>query len=243
MTSQFMQLDGQDPAGNTVAGQCPHCAHQATLTCTSHQELEGTRETDGESRVARYLMALICHWCKKESVFLRLADRQWHKAHANRHVEHITTRDLEQVWPKRTPRELASEAPETAREVFAEGALAEAASAYRLAGIAYRATVEQIVKERGASGKRLVDRITALKDLGVPLEIVDAFHEARFVGNDAAHDALAYSAEEIADIAELIHEAVLVLYVQPAQRAKMSAQRAARRTAAKQPPVPPAGSR
>ncbi|MFE3471272.1 DUF4145 domain-containing protein [Streptomyces bacillaris] len=237
MTSQYMELDGQDPSGNTVAGLCPHCAHQATLTCTSHQELEGTRETNREPTVVRYLMTLNCHWCKKESVFLRLADFRWHKAHGNHHVAGITTKDLEQVWPKKTPRELAPEAPEAAREVFAEGALAEAAGAYRLAGIGYRATVEQIVKERGASGRQLAHRITALTGLGVPQEIVDAFHEARFVGNDAAHEALAYSAEEIADIAELIHEAVLVLYVQPAQRAKMSAQRAARRTAAKQPPV------
>ncbi|MFE7889689.1 DUF4145 domain-containing protein [Streptomyces sp. NPDC057412] len=116
--------------------------------------------------------------------------------------------------------------------MFAEAALAEAAGAFRLAGVGYRATVEQIVKERGAAGKNLYERITGLGNLGVAQEIVDAFHEARFVGNDAAHDALAYSAEEIADIAELINEAVLVLYVQPAQRARMAAQRTARRTAA-----------
>ncbi|MFD3558115.1 hypothetical protein ACFWVU_00325 [Streptomyces sp. NPDC058686] len=55
-------------------------------------------------------------------------------------------------------------------------------------------------------------------------------------GNDAAHDGLAYSAEELADIAELIAETVLPLYVQPAQRAAMARQRAARRTAAKTTP-------
>ncbi|WP_143651669.1 DUF4145 domain-containing protein [Streptomyces sp. SS07] len=237
MTNQFMQLDGQDPSGNTVAGRCPHCAHQATLTCTNHHELRGTKDTSQEPMAVRYLMILECHWCKRESVFLRLADFEWHQVASLRHIANMSTKCLEQVWPKKTPRELAPEAPETVREVFAEGALAEAASAYRLAGIGYRATVEQIVKERGASGKNLRDRITSLKDLGASQEIVDAFHEARFVGNDAAHDALAYSAEEIADIAELIHEAVLVLYVQPAQRAKMAAQRAARRSAAKQPSV------
>ncbi|MEU9305933.1 DUF4145 domain-containing protein [Streptomyces sp. NPDC048269] len=118
--------------------------------------------------------------------------------------------------------------------MFAEAALAEAAGAHRLAGIGYRATVEQIVKERGATGNNLAQRILALSGVGVPQDVVDAFHEARFVGNDSAHDALAYSAEEIADIAELILEAVLVLYVQPAQRARMAQQRAARRASAKQ---------
>ncbi|MGW4290223.1 DUF4145 domain-containing protein [Streptomyces sp. NPDC004673] len=237
MTNQFKGLDGQNPQGTTVAGRCPHCAHQATLTCTSHRELDGTRQTNSEPSVARHLMTLHCHWCKAESAFLRLAAMDTRQLSSQRYAVTISTKDLEQVWPKTTPRELAPEAPDTVREVFAEGALAEAASAFRLAGIGYRATVEQIVKERGANGKNLYERITALKDLGASQEIVDAFHEARFVGNDAAHDALAYSAEEIADIAELIHEAVLVLYVQPAQRAKMAARRAARRIAAKQSSV------
>ncbi|WP_159074350.1 DUF4145 domain-containing protein [Streptomyces dioscori] len=187
-----------------------------------------------EPSTAKFLMSLRCHWCNAESVFLRLGAMEVHQLSGARYTVSIATRELEQLWPKRTPRELAPEAPETIREVFSEGALAEAAGAFRLAGIGYRATVEQIVKERGAAGKNLYERITALKDLGASQEIVDAFHEARFVGNDAAHEALAYSAEEIADIAELIDEAVLVLYVQPAQRTQMAAQRAARRTSQKQ---------
>ncbi len=179
-------------------------------------------------------MTLLCNWCSKESVYLRLVTIKKTPVSGGTR-DFYTTFDTEQVWPVRTPRELAPEAPETVREVFAEAALAEAAGAFRLAGIGYRATVEQIVKERGAVGNNLYERITGLKNLGATEEIVEAFHEARFVGNDAAHDALAYSTEEIADIAELINEAVLVLYVQPAQRAKMAAQRAARRTAAKSP--------
>jgi hypothetical protein len=178
-------------------------------------------------------MSLRCHWCKKDSAFLRLVTI------TNRSIDGsirqtFETVDLEQVWPNQTPRELPLEAPNVVREVFAEAALAEAAGAFRLAGVGYRAAVEQIVKERGSNGKNLYERITGLTRLGASQDIVDALHEARFVGNDAAHDALAYSAEEIADIAELINEAVMVLYVQPAQRAKMAAQRAARRAAAKQ---------
>ncbi|MFF9156485.1 DUF4145 domain-containing protein [Streptomyces sp. NPDC014846] len=183
----------------------------------------------------RFLLILRCDWCKKDSAFLRWATITMQATASLKITQHYETKGLDQIWPHNRPRDLAPEAPEMVREVFAEAALAEAAGAFRLAGIGYRATVEQIVKERGAAGKNLYERITALKDLGASQEIVDAFHEARFVGNDAAHDALAYSAEEIADIAELIHEAVLVLYVQPAQRAKMAAQRAARRSAAKQP--------
>ncbi|MFE8016341.1 DUF4145 domain-containing protein [Streptomyces antibioticus] len=178
-------------------------------------------------------MTLCCDWCGNESVYLRRVDVETEVLPGEFREKYVTTH-IEQVYPHKAPRELASEAPEMVRKVFAEAALAEASGAFRLAGIGYRATVEQIVKERGAAGKNLYERITALKSLGATEDIVDAFHEARFVGNDAAHDALAYSAEEIADIAQLIDEAVLVLYIQPAQRAKMAAQRAARRTAGKQ---------
>ncbi|MDX3772262.1 MULTISPECIES: DUF4145 domain-containing protein [unclassified Streptomyces] len=231
MTNRFAKLDGYNPQHNVVAGECPHCLRHSTLTVSSHSKLSGSYRED--TKIARCLMTLDCNWCAKESVYLRFVSIRATPVSGGTR-EYYTTIDIEQVWPGRTPRELAPEAPETVREVFAEAALAEAAGAFRLAGIGYRATVEQIVKERGAVGKNLYERITGLKSLGATEEIVEAFHEARFVGNDAAHDALAYSTEEIADIAELINEAVLVLYVQPAQRAKMAAQRAARRTAAKQ---------
>ncbi|MFF3345671.1 DUF4145 domain-containing protein [Streptomyces sp. NPDC002779] len=235
MTNRFAKLDGYNPLHRTVAGECPHCVRHTTLDVRSHSKLSGSFRERTDLKIVRCLMTLRCDWCTKESAYLRLVDVKTEMEAGGEVRESYTTIDIDQVWPGRTPRELAPEAPETVREVFAEAALAEAAGAFRLAGIGYRAAVEQIVKERGAVGNNLYERITGLKNLGATEEIVDAFHEARFVGNDSAHDALAYSVEEIADIAELIDEAVLVLYVQPAQRAKMAAQRAARRTAAKQP--------
>ncbi|MFF7440874.1 DUF4145 domain-containing protein [Streptomyces sp. NPDC008122] len=104
----------------------------------------------------------------------------------------------------------------------------------RLAGVGYRSVVEQIAKDRGAQGGSLKAMIASLAGMGVPQEVVDAFDEARAVGNGAVHDGLAYSAAEIADLAELIEETVLALYVQPTQRATMAAARAARRAALKQ---------
>ncbi|MGN9819623.1 DUF4145 domain-containing protein [Streptomyces sp. SD11] len=233
MTTQFNKLDGTDPQGRNVAGECPHCVRHTTLMCTMHDVLSGSSTKIGENTFAQCLVSLQCDWCSNESAFLRLVTITIKQTQGSS-VRFYMTQHLKQVWPSKTPRGLAPEVPDSVREVFAEAALAEAAGAFRLAGIGYRAAVEQIVKERGAEGRNLYERITGLATLGATQEIVDAFHEARFVGNDAAHDALAYSAEEIADIAELINEAVVVLYVQPAQRAKMAAQRAARRTAAQQ---------
>jgi ribosomal protein L44E len=231
---RFKGLDGYSVENKRISGLCPHCDNHATLWVLQHEEVAGPT-SDGDGKVTvRLLLRLRCDWCREASLFLQHAAREAHAAKSGGGSKYYyLTITLDQLWPKVTPRELPPEAPAVAREVFAEAALAEAAGAFRLAGIGYRATVEQIVKEQGASGRNLYERITALASNGVPQGVVDAFHEARMVGNDAAHDALAYSGEELADVADLIEETVLVLYVQPAQRAAMAQKRAARRAAAK----------
>ncbi|MFE5302006.1 hypothetical protein [Streptomyces sp. NPDC056632] len=42
------------------------------------------------------------------------------------------------------------------------------------------------------------------------------------MGNDSIHHNVEYSADEIADLAELIMETTEILYVQPAQRLRMA---------------------
>ncbi|MFC8419390.1 DUF4145 domain-containing protein [Streptomyces anthocyanicus] len=134
-----------------------------------------------------------------------------------------------QVWPERQPRELHASAPNAMRELFAEGARAEAAEAYRAAGAMYRAAVEELCKDRGAEGNSLFNKINDLVNRGVTREIVDDLHEARLLGNWSLHDGLAFSAEEVADVADLIAEAVHILYVQPEERRAMRDARKARR--------------
>jgi hypothetical protein len=191
--------------------------------------------TDGtEQNLTLFTIKLTCDHCSASSLFLWTVINPVKKTSSARYA----TEELAQVYPQpeQRPRQISSDAPSSVREIFGEAALAEAAGAYRLAGVGYRAVVEQIAKERGATGGNLHARITSLTARGVSQNIVDAFHEARVVGNDAVHDGLAYSSEEIADIAELIDEAIFVLYIQPAQRARMAAARAARRQAAKASP-------
>ena len=53
------------------------------------------------------------------------------------------------------------------------------------------------------------------------------------LGNDSIHAGITYSEQEVADVAGLIEEAVLVLYVQPEQKRAMREARKARRTANK----------
>ncbi|MFC8311866.1 DUF4145 domain-containing protein [Streptomyces olivaceus] len=138
-----------------------------------------------------------------------------------------------QVWPEPLPRNLSEDAPELVRSLFTDASKAENAGSYRLAGVGYRAAVEEICKDQGATKYKLDDKITELAERGLPQDVVDAMHAARVVGNDSIHQNLEYAAAEIADLANLIEEAALTLYVQPAERRRMAQARTARSEAAR----------
>ncbi|WP_328982799.1 DUF4145 domain-containing protein [Streptomyces mirabilis] len=133
------------------------------------------------------------------------------------------------IWPEPVPRKVGPEVPARIRDLFDEAARTESAGAMRLAGAGYRAVVEEICKDRGASGRTLYDKITDLESRGLPSDVTQALHEARMVGNDSLHDGLEYASDELVDIAELVTEVTVILYVQPAQRARLAAARQARR--------------
>ncbi|MEU9202962.1 DUF4145 domain-containing protein [Streptomyces sp. NPDC048332] len=218
------------------SGECPHCHHRTSFTQVSRRRVypspnEPMLEIGEGDTVEEKLLA--CDFCRYGHIVLRSYVGEI-RLDENEEEVTIATGSKEWVlWPQPPVRPLPSEAPQLVRELFEEAAKAEQAGAFRLAGVGYRAVVEQIAKDRGATGRNLYEQITTLGILGVDADVVNDFHEARLVGNDSVHDALAYSAEEIADIAGLIESAVLTLYVQPAQRARMAADRAARRAEAK----------
>ncbi|MFF8915421.1 DUF4145 domain-containing protein [Streptomyces sp. NPDC015032] len=213
--------------------RCPHCAMNTSMQVVDRRELQGLSRkfADGiKQSLTLFSIKLSCDYCSANCLFLWTVIDPMEKGS----VTHYESVEIRRVYPKvePQPRQISSDAPSLVREIFGEAALTESVGAYRLAGVGYRSVVEQIAKDQGATGSNLYNRITSLAALGVSQNIVDAFHEARVVGNDAVHDGLAYSAEEIADVAELINEAVFIIYVQPAQRARMAATRAARRQAA-----------
>jgi len=139
------------------------------------------------------------------------------------------------AWPRRAPRELDASAPEALRSLYTEASTAEYAGALRGAAALYRAAVEELCSDQNASGKDLKARINALATKGVERAIISDLHEARLLENWSLHEGLTFSAEEVRDVAELVEEAVQVLYVQPATRQAMRDARKARRDSAGQP--------
>ena len=136
------------------------------------------------------------------------------------------------VSPAESPRALHESAPEAVRSLFAEASKCEKAKAFRAAGVMYRAAVEELVKDQGADDWGLKDKIKSLKGK-LSDELIEDLHEARMLGDDSIHKGITYSAEEVEDVAKLIEEAVLVLYVQPEEKRRMRDARRARRSRAK----------
>ncbi|MFG2630837.1 DUF4145 domain-containing protein [Streptomyces sp. NPDC048473] len=132
-----------------------------------------------------------------------------------------------QFWPELTPRVLGNDVPALVRELYAEASRAENARAFRLAGVGYRAVVEEICKDQRATKYKLVDKIKELAAKGVPTDIIEVLDEGRVVGNESIHQNIEFSAAEIEDVALLIAEVCLTLYVQPAERQRMAASRVA----------------
>lgn len=133
------------------------------------------------------------------------------------------------VSPHEPPRRLHESAPEAVRSLYVEASTCEKAKAFRAAGVMYRAAVEELVKDQHATGGTLWHKIEGLRGK-LADELVQDLHEARMLGNDSIHAAITYSEDEVNDVAELIEEAVLVLYVQPEQKRAMREARKARRT-------------
>lgn len=124
--------------------------------------------------------------------------------------------------PEAVPPEVAS--------LWHEAAVCSNAGAFRGAAACLRAAVEQIAKDHGITSGNVESKIDALAEQsGLDEEVATALHDTRLTANWSMHDGVSFSADEVADLSELVREAVEILYVQPARREAMAADRAQRR--------------
>jgi len=78
--------------------------------------------------------------------------------------------------------------PEQVLSVFEEAITCHANQCYIASAIMIRKTLEEICKDRNASGDNLKKRIQALgSKILIPKELIDGMNELRLLGNDAAH--------------------------------------------------------
>jgi ribosomal protein L37AE/L43A len=228
-TELLKQLLGQSLSRK---GTCPNCDTATSLSRAKKEQIWPfiPSQFKSKSPIPRVeLQVWECDYCDKSTTYLIYIERT--------DGEELTAR-ARQVHPEQPPRGLSDKAPSEVRSLFREASIAENAGALRGAAGLYRATVEALCDQQGVPKAKLEVRIDALADKGVEADIVRDLHEARLTGNWSLHDGVTFSADEVADVAVLIEDAVEALYVEPARRLAMRKARAARRqprTADQQP--------
>lgn len=211
-----------------VSDRCPNCLNRTSLTLVGQRLVWPYRDDDVRALPAPQRRSLTehfwrCDYCNHISIVWKLYGET---------EEDNIVRGPEEVrlaWPERAPRELPPVAPPEMRSLFREASVCENAGAMRGSAALYRAAVEELVKHQSVSGRDLYHRIEALEARGVDADIVRDLHEARLLGNWSLHEGIVFSPDEVADVANLITEAVEILYVLPARREEMRQAREARR--------------
>ncbi len=143
--------------------------------------------------------------------------------------------EAEQIFPRPEPRPLSSDIPPIVRSLVLEGAQCESHGLLRASAGMYRAAVEAMLTDLQVPAGRLFNRINKLVATRpeVDPDLADRLHEARALGNYSLHEGMEFSSEEVADVAELIGEALHLIYVQPAERSRMRESRRAREASSK----------
>ncbi|EDY45738.1 DUF4145 domain-containing protein [Streptomyces sp. SPB074] len=241
-------------------GECPNCELNVAFTHVSRRDVwpvlkdrpfaaprsggdfsgvpsSAQQPKDDVFRVVEHILS--CQSCKKTAVVhqhwgpdLPQGDDEEALATALKNKA-AKPRLLVLVHPRRSAQTLDEAAPQEVRDLFGEGTKCQEAGALRAAAGMYRAAVEELCKDRGATGRNLKEKIADLTDRGVPADVVRDLDEARTLGNWSLYDGLAFSYAEVDDVASLIQEAVFVVYVQPEQRAALRAARQQRRKQAR----------
>lgn len=224
-------------------GFCPNDCKERTGFEEEHRQgvwprlgsFDRSPDADREDYVWTDVVTYRCTICWKTVVFTE----QWIVVPSEEpgSLPDVRVLHRQMICPSLSPRDLHESVPDAIRSLYREASTCERSGAMRAAGVMYRAAVEEMVKERGATGKDLHKKIEDMKNKGLESDLVDDLvtdlHEAREAGNGSIHDGIVYSADEIADIAQLIEEATVTLYVQPEQKRAMREARKARRAVAK----------
>jgi hypothetical protein len=128
-----------------------------------------------------------------------------------------TTADILGAFPAVTIDFDATSIPPSIIECLREAITCHAQGCYKACGMMIRKTFEAICDDRGATGKDLRDRIDALQGMIVISKpLMDAMHEIRLLGNDAAHikskDYDDVGKEEVESAIELTKEILKALF-------------------------------
>ncbi len=131
---------------------------------------------------------------------------------------------LDAIYPAPPQPGVPASIPDTIRAVLLESEIALDRNSPILAATGLRTSIELAIKALSPTAKGpLHDRIEAMRSF-VPDAMVDALHEVRFLGNDAAHEAVA-GLPEVVKGAEYVRLFMTYAFDLPARIASAKAAR------------------
>lgn len=161
-------LAGQSEAisGIRISTRCPHCGHNGTF------ELIGS---DIRNKSTHNIFGL--RRCPNERCFGHMF-----------FVYDLNSKNILITYPSDTIPFDKENIPTNVLNAFQEAIVSHANNCFIASAVMIRKTLEEICKDRNATGKNLYKR---LEDLGskivVPKELIEGMQELRLLGNDAAH--------------------------------------------------------
>lgn len=159
-----LSATSQNSSGTRISTRCPHCGHNGTFEQMGN-DVNNNGMTFGLRR------------CPNESCFGHLF-----------FVYNLNSRQVIITHPSDLIPFEKENIPENVLNAFQEAIVSHSNNCFVASAIMIRKTLEEICKDRGATGKNLYKR---LEDLGskivVPQELIEGMQELRLLGNDAAH--------------------------------------------------------
>lgn len=161
----FRLPDGSSPtSGTRISTRCPHCGHNGTFESVG-TDIINTNKIFGIRR------------CPNGNCFGHLF-----------FVYETQSKKIIITYPSDTIPFDKENIPENVLNAFQEAITSHANNCFTASAIMIRKTLEEICKDRDATGKDLYNRLINLGEkIVIPKELIEGMQELRLLGNDAAH--------------------------------------------------------
>ena len=155
-----------DPNRTVVSIRCPGCRQNGTFEVLCNiNDVEGGGYIFGQRR------------CPKPDCKAHVFFAWWPNEHRV-----VVTYPAERIDFDTT------DVPKEVKSCLEEAITCHAASCFKASAIMVRRTLEELCRDRSATGSNLKERIKALgTKVVLPQELLDALDDLRLLGNDAAH--------------------------------------------------------
>lgn len=210
-TAEVTRGERQGKTVVVVCGECGRLTEHEIITCVSSRD----QSPDGDIHVWDDYLTVQCRGCKT----LSFCKESGSSEDLDPEGQPITTRTL---FPGRivgrSPLSDLYYLPYDLRKIYEETRSALIEGLRVLTGIGVRAIVETVCNERNSPGRDLAAKIGGLVTLNFITQTeANILHDLRFMGNKAAHEVKAHTAEELNLAFDIVEHLLKAVYLLPEQ--------------------------